>query len=60
MLHPSISVQKGPAIAFVDNKTAISSADSRNRRFGEHGGRCECAWGLMRMHMGADSDADGG
>jgi len=41
MLHPSISVQKDPAIAFVDNKTAISSADSRSRRFGEREGQTQ-------------------
>ena len=23
----------------------------------EHGGRCECTWGQMRMRMGADANA---
>ena len=57
MPHPSISVQKGPAIAFVDNKTAISSADSRSRRFGERRGRHRRTRGQTRMHMRADANA---
>ena len=57
MPHPIISVPKGPAIAFVDNKTAISSADSRSRRFGERGGRRRRTRRQTRTHMGADANA---